>query len=571
MPLLPSDRIPNISTRQGLVRVAQGLEPADLCILNAKIVDVHTLTIFHGAVAIKNGFIASVGSALPALASVDAAGMYLTPGLIDAHIHIESSFLTPRRFAEVVVPRGTVGVVCEPHEITNVIGIAGIQAMLEAGMNTPLSVWASVPSCVPASAFEASGASIGAPEVKTALDMTGVLGLAEMMNYPGVLDLEPKVWEILEAAQGQRLDGHAPGVNGAAWQAYVSAGLESDHETIDQAEAFERLRSGTWLMVRDGSAARNLEALAPLIARLKPARAMLITDDADAAELLEVGHCDRLLRKAVAYGIPAPLAVRMLTLSPCEYWQIPHRGAIAPGQIADLVLFDSLETANAQIVWRYGQIVARDGKLLETTHKFEFPDKALKSVRLPKIISLETFVKSQPIIGVQSDQIRTDTLPAIHIGAAEPSQDLVKLAVVERHSGLGKTGIGFAKGIGLKRGAIAQTFAHDAHNIICAGIEDSDMELAIRTLETMQGGVVVVADGTVSARLELPVAGLMSDAPAQDVVAAQRKLEAVAHELGCTLPHPIVTLAFLALTVIPSLKITEQGLFNVTQFALLET
>jgi adenine deaminase len=570
MPLLASDKIPSIKTRQRLVRVAQGLEPADLSIVNARIVDVHTLTVFRGAVAIKDGFIASVGDALPALETIDANGMYLTPGLIDAHIHIESSLLTPRRFAEAVVPRGTVGVVCEPHEITNVIGIAGIRAMLDAGASTPLSVWASVPSCVPASAFEASGATIGASEVKTALELAGVLGLAEMMNYPGVLNFDPKVWEILEAAQGQRLDGHAPGVHGAAWQAYAAAGLESDHETITQAEAFERLRSGTWLMVRDGSAARNLEALAPLISRLKPARAMLITDDADAAELLEDGHCDRLLRKAILYGIPAPLAVRMLTLNPAEYWKIPNRGAIAAGQIADLVLFDTLKTANAQIVWRSGKIVAQDGHLLQAPQGFVFPEEALQSVRLPKIISLGTSLKTQPIIGVHPDQIRTDTLPSLEIGASDPDQDLVKLAVIERHNNTGRTGIGFAKGIGLKRGAIAQTFAHDAHNIICAGITDLDMELAIAHLETMQGGVVIVADGKILASLELPVAGLMSDAPAQDVVNAQRKLEAVAHELGCTLPHPIVTLAFLALTVIPSLKITDQGLFDVTQFSLLE-
>ncbi len=570
MPLLPSDTIPSLATRQRLVRVAQGLEPSDLCIFNARIVDVHTLTIFLGAVNITDGFIASVGAALPALETFDAQGMYLTPGLIDAHIHIESSLLTPRRFAQTVVPRGTVGVVCEPHEITNVIGLAGIKAMLEAGAATPLSVWASVPSCVPASAFEASGANLGAAEIKIALELQGVLGLGEMMNYPGVLKLEPKVWEILAAAQGKRQDGHAPGLVGDAWQAYVAAGLESDHEAVTQAEAFERLRSGAWLMVRDGSAARNLETLAPLITRLKPTRAMLITDDADAAELLEYGHCDRLLRTAIACGIPAPLAVRMLTLAPSEYWRIPNRGAVAASQIADLVLFDSLEAANAQVVWRFGKIVARDGALLESPQAYVFPDAALKSVHLPVQIALESRLRTQPIIGVHPTQIRTEHLPSLELGAADPSQDLVKLAVVERHSGLGKTGVGFAKGIGLKRGAIAQTISHDAHNIICAGVLDSDMELAILQLEKIQGGVVLVADGVVLAVLELPVAGLMSDAPALEVVAAQRKLESAAHELGCTLPHPIITLAFLALTVIPSLKITEQGLFDVEQFRLLE-
>jgi adenine deaminase len=569
MPPLPSDHLPSLSTRQHLVRVAQGLEPADLCIQNATVVDVHTLSLFVADVAVADGFIASVGQPMAALETIDARGMVLTPGLLDAHIHIESSLLTPRRFAEVVVPRGTLGVVAEPHEITNVIGIDGIRAMLQAGKQTPLSVWLSAPSCVPASPFEASGAIIGAAEIARALELDGVLGLAEMMNYPGVLNLSPSVWEILGAAHGQRQDGHAPGVVGAAWQAYVSAGLESDHEAVTPTEALERLRSGTWLMVRDGSAARNLEALAPLIAQYKPSRAMLVTDDADAAELLEQGHCDRLLKKAIACGIPAPLAVRMLTLAPAEYWRIPLRGAVAAGQIADLVLWDSLESANAQIVWRSGQVVAKNGRLLAPVPEFAFPEKARTSVRLPPSLQLETSPKTQPIIGVHPSQIRTEKLPPLEIGAANPEQDLVKLALVERHSGQGKTGVGFAKGIGLKRGAIAQSIAHDAHNTICAGVTDADMQLAIKHLETIQGGVVVVADGQVLAVLELPVAGLMSDAPAKEVVQQQRHLEGVARDLGCTLPHPIITLAFLALTVIPSLKITERGLFDVDEFKLL--
>lgn len=390
------------------------------------------------------------------------------------------------------------------------------------------------------------------------------------MNYPGVLSLAPNVWDILEVAQQYRQDGHAPGVFGTAWQAYVAAGLESDHEAVTQAEAFERLRSGTWLMVRDGSAARNLETLAPLITRLKPPRAMLVTDDADAAELLEQGHCDRLLKKAIACGIPPAYAVRMLTLAPAEYWRIPQRGAVAAGQIADLVLWDSLESANAQVIWRSGQMVAKEGKLLAPSAAFDFPQKAKQSVYLPATIRLETTPKMQPIIGVDPAQIRTEKLPSQYIGAANPELDLVKLALVERHSGQGKTGVGFAQGIGLKRGAIAQSIAHDAHNIICAGVSDTDMELAIRHLGAIQGGVVVVAEGQVLALLELPVAGLMSDAPALEVVQQQRHLETVMHSLGCTLPHPIVTLAFLALTVIPSLKITERGLFDVEAFKLLE-
>ncbi len=573
MAFLASDISPNSSTRQRLVRVARGLEPADVCITNARIVDVHTLTIFRGTVAIADGFIACVGQTVSALKTIDAAGGFLTPGLLDAHIHIESSFLTPRRFAEVVVPTGTVGVVCEPHEISNVIGIAGIRAMLEAGSKTPLSVWASVPSCVPASAFEASGASISPADAKLALTLPGALGLAEMMNYPGVLNLEPSVWQMLEVTTNQRRDGHAPGVHGKDFQAYIAAGLESDHEAVTEAEAFERLRAGAWLMVRDGSAARNLEALAPLISRLKPTRAMLVTDDADANELLEHGHCNRLLRQAIQYGIPPALAVRLLTLSPAEYWRIPHRGAIAAGQIADVVLFDSLEAANAQWVMRNGKIIAENGKLLEPSQAFTFPNSAMQSVHLPSTwnaLQLERLAKKQPIIGVHANQIRTTALPSLEIGAADPSQDIVKLAVVERHSGSGRTGIAYAQGIGLQRGAIAQTIAHDAHNIICAGVVDSDMALAISTLQTMQGGVVIAQAGKIRAKLELPVAGLMSDAQASEVVAAQKQLEQVATELGCTLPHPIITLAFLGLTVIPSLKLTDQGLFDVEKFSLLE-
>ncbi|NJK45678.1 MAG: adenine deaminase [Pleurocapsa sp. SU_196_0] len=287
--------------RQDLVRVARGELTADVSIRNARVVDVHTLTVYRASVAVKHGFVALVGEDTDAVEIVDASGGFLAPGLLDAHIHIESSLMTPRRFAGVVVPRGTVGVVAEPHELVNVMGLSGLHWMLEAGRNTPLHVWASVPSCVPASRFEASNATVTAADLGEALRTEGVLGLAEMMNYPGVLNLDAAVWDILEAARGGRMDGHAAGLRGREYQAYVNAGLESDHEAVTETEAFERLRAGSWLMVRDGSAARNLEAIAPLLTRLKPPRAMLVTDDADAGELLERGHLDRLLREAVRF------------------------------------------------------------------------------------------------------------------------------------------------------------------------------------------------------------------------------------------------------------------------------
>ena len=567
--------------RHDLVRVARGELKADLLIQNARVVDVHTLTVYHASVAVLHGFIALVGEGVAAAETLDAGGLFLAPGLIDAHIHIESSLMTPRRFAGVVVPRGTVGVIAEPHEIVNVCGVEGLEWMLRNGAESPLHVWGSVPSCVPASAFEAGNAVVTAAEIARALEHPLVLGLAEMMNYPGVLGGDAGVWAILETAletarkSGKRLDGHAAGLRGRDYQAYVAAGLESDHEAVTEAEAFERLRAGSWLMVRDGSAARNLEAIAPLLTRLKPPKAMLVTDDADAGELLERGHLDRLLREAVRYGVPPAYAIRAVTLAPTDYWRLPMRGAVAPGCVADLVLFHDLKEFRVAWTMIEGRIVARDGELLTEHEPAPMTDPiGLKSVHLPATWGARDLeVKSPkrwPVIGIRPNQIYTDALPAQRLLVADPHRDLVKIAVIERHKGTGRTGVAFVKGTGLQRGAIAQTIAHDHHNIIAIGVDDADMALAARVLALIGGGAVVVLDGEVRASLELPIGGLMSDAPAQQIVAAQRELEAAAKDLGCTLENPILTLSFLALTVIPSLKITDQGLFDVHQWRLLD-
>lgn len=567
--------------RHDLVMVARGELSADLLIQNARVVDVHTLTVYRASVAIKHGFITLVGEDVAATETLDAGGLFLAPGLIDAHIHIESSLMTPRRFAQVVVPRGTVGVIAEPHEIVNVCGIGGLEWMLANGVESPLRVWASVPSCVPASAFEAGNATVTAADIARALEHPQVLGLAEMMNYPGVLGGDAGVWDILETAlenaqkTGKRLDGHAAGLRGREYQAYVAAGLESDHEAVTEREAFERLRAGSWLMVRDGSAARNLEAIASLLSRLKPPRAMLVTDDVDAGELLERGHLDRLLREAVRHGVPPTYAIRAVTLAPAEYWRLPQRGAVAPGCVADLVLFHDLEQFIVAWTMIAGQVVARDGQML-TEHEPAASIDAigLKSVHLPQTWGARDLeVKSprrRPVIGIRPNQIYTDALPAQRLLVADPHRDLVKIAVIERHKGTGRTGVGFVKGTGLQRGAIAQTIAHDHHNIIAIGVDDADMALAARVLALIGGGAVVVLNGEVKASLELPIGGLMSDAPAHQIVAAQRGLEAAARDLGCTLENPILTLSFLALTVIPSLKITDQGLFDVDQWRLLD-
>ncbi len=569
----------NLETRKRLVRVVRGLEPADVCIKNAQVVDVHTLSVYPASVSISDGLIALVGEPCEAVQVIDAHGAFLTPGLIDAHIHIESSMMTPRRFAEAVVPRGTIGVVCEPHEIANVIGLAGVEAMLIAGRATPLRLWASVPSCVPASPFEHSGARMTPNDIRTGLRLEGALGLAEMMNYPGVLEIHEGVWSVLEAARGtlrtgDRFDGHAPGLTGRDYQAYVAAGMHSDHEAVTEQEAIERLRAGTWLMVRDGSAARNLETLATLLKRVRPTRAMLVTDDIDASELVGRGHADRLLQKAVQYGLDAAYAVRLMTLAPSEYWGLHDRGAVTPGSIADLVLFKDLEQFKALWVMREGEIIARDGVLIQEAQAHSFPDRAYQSVRLPADWNQKRFEakpRKRPVIGVKPDQIYTEAFERLALLEADPARDLVKIAMVERHSGSGRTGVGFASGLGLQRGAIAQTIAHDSHNIIVVGVSDADMATAVRVLERINGGVVVVLDGEAIAWLELPIAGLMSDAPAEVIVKAQREVEEAMFGLGCNLPNPILTLSFLGLTVIPDLKITDQGLFDVRAFKLLDS
>jgi adenine deaminase len=565
---------PSIAEKQRLVRVARGLEPADVVIRGARVLDVFTLEVLDADVAICGAWIAGVGRGYQGQQVIEAHGAFLAPGLVDAHIHLESAMMTPRRFAEAVLPRGTVGVVAEPHEIVNVVGMRGLEWMLEAGRRSGMRVWASAPSCVPASPFESAGAVVGPAEVANALNLPGVVGLAEMMNFPGVLNGDPNVWAILQAAQNHRQDGHAAGLTGVNWTAYAAAGLESDHEAVTPEQALERIRTGTWLMVREGSAARNLAAIAPVLERYRPHRMMFVSDDVDAAELLEAGHLDRILREAVRLGVHPVYAVRSCSLTPAEYWRLPNRGAIVPGHVADLVLFDDLKDFNTQLVMVDGQVRVSDGELISKDTLTPSTTGLEQTVRLPTDWTMGRLAlrvdRPMPVIGIHPDQIYTETLESVSVTQADPGRDLVKLAVIERHRGTGRTGVGLARGIGLKRGAMGQTVAHDAHNIILAGVNDEDMALAARELERMGGGAVVVLYGQVLARLSLPIAGLISDSVPLKLVLAQRALEAAARDLGCILPHPIMTLSFMALTVIPSLKITDRGLFDMATFRLLE-
>ncbi len=564
-----------LNARQRLVRVALGQEEADLLIRGATVVNVLSRELYVADVAIAAGRIAAVGGGYRAAEVIEARGAYLAPGFMDAHIHIESSLLTPARFAQVVHPHGTTSVVAEPHELVNVLGLEGLHWMLEAGRGSGIRVYASLPSCVPASEYERGGAALTPQDIREGLQVPGVLGLAEMMNYPGVLGLDAGVWEIL-AQSGGRRDGHAAGLGGRELQAYAAAGLHSDHEAVTPGEAQERLRAGLWLMVREGSAARNLQALLPVLrgdfgGGQTPRRALLVSDDVSVDELLEHGHLDRLMRECVAGGLHPVDALALVTCNPAEYWGLHDHGAVAPGYHADLVLLEDLQGF----------------RVLETLvggerHHLPAPTPALVggAVNLGPgwdTVSLGVPVH-WPVIGVRQEQIVTDRLaPRAELAAA--AGDLTRLVVADRY-GRGELSACWAAGIGLKRGAVAVSVLHDAHHVIVAGADDrgadedgaeqSSVRAAGRALERLGGGVVVHDGQRVIAELPLPYAGLMTDADPQLAAVQVEAVTAALHGLGCVLPYPITTLSFLGLSVIPSLKLTPRGLLDVENWRLVE-
>lgn len=542
-------------TRQRLVRVARGLEEGDLLVRGAQVVQPATREVFGADVLVAAGRVAALvgtGSGVRAARTVEARGAYLAPGFLDGHVHIESSLLTPARFAQAVLPRGTTAVVAEPHEVVNALGPAGLAWMLEAGRTSGLRVYASVPSCVPASPFERGGAVMHAPEVALALRLPGVLGLAEMMNYPGVLSLAPEAWDVLEAGYGGRIDGHAAGVTGGDLQAYAAAGAHSDHEATTPEEARERLRAGLWLMVREGSAARNLEALLPVL-RGRPRRAMLVSDDVSVDELLSLGHLDRLLRACVAGGLHPADAVALVTCNPAEYWGLHSLGLVAPGHHADFVLLRDL-TGFGVMETFVGGAEARGGGIT--------PALPGGGTELGPGWDTATFEVPAhwPVMQVRPDQITT--------GMGAPGSGDARLVVADRY-GRGDHAACWTSGSGLTGGALAVSVLHDAHHVAVLGGTDADVRAAGRALEALGGGVVVVAGGEVRAHLPLPFAGLMSDLPPREAAARLAEVTAAARALGCRLPYPVTTLSFLGLSVIPSLKLTPRGLLDVSTWRLL--
>lgn len=557
------------------IETARGLRPPDLVLTNCQIVNVFSGEVYPADVAIEGHTIVGVGD-YDGPRVLDLQGCYLLPGLIDGHVHVESSMVTIPEYARAVVPRGTTTIVIDPHEIANVLGSEGIKFMLASSKNTPLGVFVMLPSCVPASPFETPGARLEAYDLIALLEKRRAFGIGEVMNYPGVLEADTAVLDKIRLAHAGNLlvDGHAPGLSGHDLCAYVAAGIDSDHETIAPHEAREKIRLGMWLMVREGSTAKNLRDLLPAIKELNPQRCFFVTDDRDPTDLLMEGHMDHVLRLAVAEGLDPVKAIQMATINTAQYFRLRDLGAVAPRFVADLIAVDNLVDFDVRLVLKRGRLVARDGK-----PDFPVPrvdtSTAGNSVRIGEL-SVDSFrLPGKPgmcrAIGLIPDQPTTLALweqAPLEGGelVADVERDILKAAVVERHHASGNVGVGLVKGFGLKAGAFASSVAHDAHNIVAVGANDSDMLTAVRKIAEMQGGMAVAADGTVREALPLPIGGLMSPLPIGDVQAKLARLEQAVADLGGKVPHPFMSLAFIALSVLPALKLTDRGLVDVEQF-----
>jgi adenine deaminase len=556
--------------------VARGDEPADVVLKGGQVLSVFTGEVVHADVAICDEHIAGVGT-YHAPRETDARGHVLVPGLLDAHMHLESTKLMVDQFARAVLPHGTTTVVIDPHEVANVFGLRGVRALLKSASEVPLDYYVMVPSCVPASRFESSGATVTAEEIGQFLrERTDVIGLAEVMNFPGVVAGDPAVLAKLAAAKaaGGHLDGHAPGLSGPALNAYLASGVGSDHECTDVAEALEKRRLGMWIMIREGSAARNLEALLPLVLEHGTLNTCLCTDDREPDQLLRDGHIDDVVRKAIRLGCAPADAITMATLNSARWHRRPDLGAIAPGYLADIVAVPDLNRFQPAMVWKRGQLVARNGQAIQIGGA-RAPAWMHGSVRIP-VLAADAFRVAANgrvrVIGVEPGNLTTRSLvaePTRNHGdaVADPERDLAKVAVIERHKGTGRIGIGFVSGFGLRRGALASTHAHDAHNLGVVGMNDTDMALAANRLRETGGGQVAVLDGRVVAELPCPVAGLLSELPFEEVASAAASLDEAARTvLGATCPAPFMVMSFLALTVIPELRITDRGLIDVSVF-----
>jgi adenine deaminase len=558
--------VPELSRR---LAVARGDQPADVVVRGGRVLSVFTREWLDTDIAIADGWIAGLGD-YDGEEIVDATGRYVVPGFLDAHMHLESTKLLPDEFARLVLPLGTTAVVLDPHELANVLGTDGVHWLLDACEGLPLDFYFMASSSIPASEFESPRRPLLSGDLESLLRRRRVLGLAEMMNFPGVVNGDPGELDKLRLAEGVQVDGHAPGLLGKELNAYVAAGIRSDHEALTADEGRERLRNGMWLLIREASMARNLQALLPLVREFGTTRIAFCTDDRDPEDIAENGHINGMVREAVAAGIPPEDAVVLATINPATWHRLWHLGAIAPGYQADLLLLPDLERFEPELT-------LKSGRPVDEIPQPHVPEWVKHSVRNRPVSAADLRIPWEGgrarAIGLVTDQVVTESVevepPAAGgFATASAADDLAKIAVIERHLGTGRIGRGFVRGSGLQRGALASTVSHDAHNIIVLGMSDDDMTRAVERLGEIGGGIVVVADGEVKAQLPLPVAGLLADAPLADVIAKSLACNDAARALGWSGATPFLTLSFLGLSVIPSLKITDRGLVDVDRFEI---
>jgi adenine deaminase len=560
-----------------LISVARGDSPADLLLKNAKIINTFVGVIEEGNVAIYGDRIAGIGNYQKAKEVIDLKGSYLAPGLINGHTHIESSMLHPAQYTQAVVPKGTSTVITDLHEITNVAGFNGIKFVMGWAQKLPLDMFLMAPSCVPATHMETSGAEITAQDIKRALKLPNAIGLGEMMNFPGVISGNKDVLKKIAAAQGKVIDGHAPAVTNRRLNAYLAAGIGSDHESTALEEGREKLRRGMHLMIREGSSEKNLDALLPLVNDKTFCRCLFVVDDRSCSDLLSEGDIDAVVRKAIQSGLEPVRAIQLATINAAEYFRLYDRGGIAPGYIANLITITDLPKLEIDMVFYKGSPVAKGGnyllpplkasskELTDTMHIKPFNIEALKLIARGESFPIIEIIPGQIVTKKRIERVKAKE------GVISPNveEDTLKLVVVERHKASGNIGLGLVKGFGLKRGALASSIAHDSHNIVAVGTNDPDIFTAVKEIEKLQGGLVVCVDGKILAALPLPIAGLLSPEPLETVVKKFENVEKTALGLGNIPPAPFALLSFIALPVIPELRLTDMGLVDVLEFKLI--
>lgn len=561
-----------LAAKQRIIAVAAGREKADLVLKNAKYLNVFSNEFLCGDIAVANGLIAGVGK-YDGKTEIDVSGKLVLPGFIDAHIHLESSMVTPAEFAKAVVAHGTTTVITDPHEITNVMGIDGVEYMIQASQNLPIDVHFMMPSCVPATEIDESGAELDCKDIDLYLDNKKVLGLAEMMNYVGVINGDKNVLSKIVTSQAhhKKIDGHAPELSGNDLNAYIAAGVYSDHECSTFENALEKLRKGQFIMIREGTAAHNLKALMPLLTQQYYSRCMFATDDKHPSDLLYGGHIDYIVKQALKNGADPIVALKTATHHAARYFLLNNKGAIASGYLADIVVVDNLEDFNVETVFKCGKLVF-DGEVKDfsaPTVDEKLAEKCFDTFHLDSVTPSSFKVDGKlGLIGLVGGELLTRNL-----GTADKidvENDILKIACIERHKGTNHIGVGYVKGYSLKSGAVATSVAHDSHNIITVGCNDDDIAVAVNAIKDSNGGIAVVENGKIKALLELPIAGLMSDEPLTTVNEKLENAKSSAYELGADKSiDPFMTLSFLSLPVIPSLRITTKGVFDAENWKML--